>query len=53
MDSQSDIKAISRSELNRLKRNIDAAMARYGNSSIERAHLEDASARIDTILDNE
>jgi hypothetical protein len=53
VESQSDIKAISRSELNRLQRNIDAALPGYGRASMERAHLEDASARIDSILDIE
>jgi len=51
VDSKSDIKSVSRAELMTLQRRINAAIGRYGRSSLERAHLEDATARIDQILD--
>ena len=47
---QSDIKAMARGELNRLKRDIKANMSKAGNQTA-RYHLQDALARIDKALD--
>lgn len=47
---QSDIKAMARGELNRLKRDIRANMSKAGNQTT-RYHLQDAIARIDKALD--
>lgn len=47
---QSDIKAMARGELNRLKRDIKANMSKAGNQTT-RYHLQDAIARIDNALD--
>ena len=48
--SQSDIKPVVRGELKRLKRDIRAAIGSAPNT-ITRYHLQDASDRIDAILD--
>ncbi len=48
--NQSDIKPVVRGELKRLKRDIKRAIASAPNT-ITRYHLQDASDRIDTILD--
>ncbi len=48
--SQSDIKPVVRGELKRLQRNIKRAIATAPNT-ITRYHLQDASDRIDAILD--
>jgi len=48
--SQSDIKAMARGELNRLKRDIKSALSKAPNT-ISRYHLQDAIARIDNALD--
>ena len=48
--SQSDIKPIVRGELKRLKRDIRSAIGTAPNS-LTRYHLQDASDRIDAILD--
>jgi hypothetical protein len=47
---QSDIKAMARGELNRLKRDIKANLSKAGNQTT-RYHLQDAIARIDDALD--
>ncbi len=47
---QSDIKAMVRGELNRLKREIRAAVSKAPNTT-SRYHLQDAIARIDNALD--
>ena len=47
---QSDIKAMVRGELNRLKRDIKANVSKAPNT-VSRYHLEDAIARIDMALD--
>lgn len=47
---QSDIKAMVRGELNRLKRDIKANVSKSPNTTT-RYHLEDAIARIDNALD--
>ncbi len=48
--SQSDIRPVVRGELKRLKRDIRAAISTAPNS-LTRYHLQDASDRIDAILD--
>lgn len=48
--SQSDIKAMARGELNRLKRDIKANMSKAPNQTT-RYHYQDAIARIDDALD--
>ncbi len=48
--SQSDIKAMARGELNRLKRDIRANMSKAPNQTT-RYHYQDAIARIDDALD--
>ena len=47
---QSDIKAMVRGELNRIKREIRAAVSKASNTT-SRYHLQDAIARIDMALD--
>ena len=47
---QSDIKAMVRGELNRIKREIRAAVSKASNTT-SRYHLQDAIARIDVALD--
>ena len=47
---QSDIKAIVRGELNRIKRDIKSAVSKAPNTT-SRYHLQDAIARIDKALD--
>jgi hypothetical protein len=47
---QSDIRAMARGELNRLKRDIKANLSKAGNQTT-RYHLQDAIARIDNALD--
>jgi len=47
---QSDIKAMVRGELNRLKRDIKTNMSKAGNT-VSRYHLQDAMVRIDNALD--
>jgi hypothetical protein len=47
---QSDIKAMVRGELNRIKREIRAAISKAPNTT-SRYHLQDAIARIDMALD--
>ncbi len=48
--NESDIKAMARGELNRLKRDIRANMSKASNQTT-RYHLQDAIARIDAALD--
>lgn len=48
--SQSDIRAISRAELNTLKRSVRSAIGRTGDA-LSRYHLQDLMERIDLILD--
>ena len=48
--SQSDIKPVVRGELKRLQRDIKRAITTAPNT-ITRYHLQDASDRIDTVLD--
>ncbi|MEH6657244.1 zinc-dependent metalloprotease [Leeuwenhoekiella marinoflava] len=48
--SQSDIRAVSRAELNTLKRLVSSAISRTGDS-LSRYHLQDLRERIDLILD--
>ncbi len=48
--NQSDIKAMVRGELNRLKRDIKANVSKAPNT-VSRYHLQDAIARIDMALD--
>ena len=47
---QSDIKAMVRGELNRIKRDIKSAVSKAPNTT-SRYHLQDAIARIDRALD--
>lgn len=51
--SQSDIRPIVRNELNILKRDIDNALRAGGLNRATRIHLEDASFRIENILNPE
>ena len=48
--SQSDIKSFARGELNRLKRDVRAAVSKASNTT-SRYHLQDVLARIDMALD--
>ena len=48
--NQSDIKAVVRGELKRIKRDVRAAISKAPNT-ISRYHLQDVSDRIDAILD--
>ena len=48
--SQSDIRAVSRAELNTLRRLVNSAIGRTGDS-LSRYHLQDLRERIDLILD--
>ncbi|MFI8379676.1 zinc-dependent metalloprotease [Leeuwenhoekiella sp. NPDC079379] len=48
--SQSDIRAVSRAELNTLKRLVSTAATRSGDT-LSRYHLQDLKERIDLILD--
>ncbi|QCW98869.1 zinc-dependent metalloprotease [Aggregatimonas sangjinii] len=48
--SQSDIRSVARAELKRLRRTINNAVARTSDS-MSKYHLEDAAARITTILE--
>lgn len=48
--SQSDIRAITRAELNTLKRSVRSAIGRTGDA-LSRYHLQDLMERIDLILD--
>ena len=48
--SQSDIRAVSRAELNTLRRLVTRAISRTGDS-LSRYHLQDLKERIDLILD--
>jgi len=48
--SQSDIRSVARAELNALKRSIRAAIPRTSDR-LSKFHLQDASERIDLILD--
>ncbi|NNL33197.1 MAG: zinc-dependent metalloprotease [Flavobacteriaceae bacterium] len=48
--SQSDIRAVVRAELNSLRRRINAAIGRTGDT-MSRIHLQDASERIKLILE--
>ena len=48
--SQSDIRSFARGELNRLKRDVRAAVSKAPNTT-SRYHLQDVIARIDKALD--
>ena len=49
--SQSDIRAVTRGELNTLRRQINRAISRTSDN-LSKLHLEDAKVRIDNILDD-